>query len=891
MKTTVKNSQVKSLGVAVGLFFVLVATPVLASQGAQNPVADNKTTATTVVVNSNNSNGKTKTTGAGKTTVVTKTTVATKPTTADATTGANGITGANGVTGANGTTVAKVEDGVISMCASTKSSVLRDTANNSCAPGEVKVEWLDTGASPKICVNSNNREMTLAQDGKCVAKNTSAVVVASNKQVLACVDEITGLLRYQASGICATNTGPVNWLLKGQGVSTNVDNAVKKGVSQIISLIPTGAGGTAASTGTGTAGTSNSAGSTKTVTTSPATNTSSAITTTTTTPTNPTTTVSTAITTTTSSTTTTTIASRASGSLAGYLGGNCPDGSGIPWYWGSGGQARAGGCSAAASIAPISTGSSGSTGGSGSTATTTTTVAPIVVPGTPATPTGVAGNLQVTVSVAAGSGGTPTSYTVTQSTTSGGTYSTGCTITGASGSCVITGLTNGTTYFFKTTATNSVGTSSLSTASSSVTPAVTVPDAPTIGTASGASATSVTVACTAPTSNGGATITTYTFTSSPAGGTATLTSATCSTTTVTGLTAGTAYTFTVTATNSQGTSVASAASNSVTPVIPTVPGAPTIGTATVASGTSVTVACTTPSSNGGATITTYTATSSPGGITGTLTSATCSSAITVSGLTSGTTYTFTVTATNSVGASVASSASNSVTPRTCATGGTCIVGDTGPGGGTVFYVRASGGTFTSTGSDCNTACKYFEVVSSADQASKVWATTTAFCYATGSDSGSSSCQSNSIYSNTSGQAASRTASEAIGMGMANTNQIYARVTTASGLTNTADYPAGIAFDYTNNGKTDWHLPSKDELNQLCKWNRGVAWTSDATVCTGGTMNSATFGASSSGFTAFSNYWSSSEFADFQGFRQIFPSTPSGFGKTNAFITRSVRAFG
>ena len=92
----------------------------------------------------------------------------------------------------------------------------------------------------------------------------------------------------------------------------------------------------------------------------------------------------------------------------------------------------------------------------------------------------------------------------------------------------------------------------------------------------------------------------------------------------------------------------------------TPPTAPTIGTATTVSATSATVTFTAPASNGGSVITSYTATSSPGGLTGTLAGATAGT-ITITGLTSSTAYTFTVTATNSEGTSTASSASNSIT--------------------------------------------------------------------------------------------------------------------------------------------------------------------------------------------------------------------------------------
>ena len=94
---------------------------------------------------------------------------------------------------------------------------------------------------------------------------------------------------------------------------------------------------------------------------------------------------------------------------------------------------------------------------------------------------------------------------------------------------------------------------------------------------------------------------------------------------------------------------------------PGVPGSP-LAVSGVADDRSVTVSWSQPASDGGAPITRYTAASSPGG--GTCTWAAGPMTCTVSGLTNGQPYTFTVTATNAAGTGAASSPSPTVTPRT-----------------------------------------------------------------------------------------------------------------------------------------------------------------------------------------------------------------------------------
>ena len=201
------------------------------------------------------------------------------------------------------------------------------------------------------------------------------------------------------------------------------------------------------------------------------------------------------------------------------------------------------------------------------------------------------------------------------------------------------------------------------------------------------------------------------------------------------------------------------------------------------------------------------------------------------------------------------------------------VGDTGPGGGIVYYVSAS--NFTSTGSTCDTACKYLEVAPSSWNAggdpNKPWAV------AAYQSTDISIANNRSAYNNALG----------VGLGYANSSAIVTQNNTYNASTN--NYAAGAARAYTGGSKTDWYLPTTAELNLLCQWNRGVT-PNVATVCSGGSRNSATYGASSAGFSS-GNYWSSSEADDDDAWYQsFFDGSQFDFRKSLTNFVRPVRAF-
>ncbi|WP_407643526.1 glycoside hydrolase family 6 protein [Cohnella endophytica] len=331
---------------------------------------------------------------------------------------------------------------------------------------------------------------------------------------------------------------------------------------------------------------------------------------------------------------------------------------------------------------------------------------PVIPGGTvtvPAAPTGLtatAGNAQVALSWTASSGAT--SYTVKRATTSGGPYTnvaTGVTAT----SYTNTGLTNGTTYYYVVSASNSAGASANSTqASATPTAGVTIPAAPTGLTATAGNA-QVALSWTA--SSGATSYTVKRATTSGGPYTNVATGVTATSYTNTGLTNGTTYYYVVSASNSAGESANSTQASATPSTGVTIPAAPTGLTATAGNAQ---VALSWTASSGATSYTVKRATTSGGPYTNVATGVTATS-YTNTGLTNGTTYYYVVSASNSAGEST-NSTQASATPSTgvtipaAPTGLTATAGNaqaalswTASSGATSYTVKratTSGGPYT-----------------------------------------------------------------------------------------------------------------------------------------------------------------------------------------------------
>lgn len=317
--------------------------------------------------------------------------------------------------------------------------------------------------------------------------------------------------------------------------------------------------------------------------------------------------------------------------------------------------------------------------------TSTIVVRDVQSPGQPTGVTATAGNGSANVSwIAPANPGDDaiTGYTVTSSP---GGISTDTT----SAVGTIAGLTPGTAYSFRVTATSAAGTGATSEASDQVTP-YTTPEAPR-AFAAVSSDSAAALSWAVPASDGFSALSGYVIEQSTAGGAYASVAApgpTETTARVTGLSNGSSYSFRISAVNAAGTGPAASSA----PIVPAGPaGAPT--SVSVASGSgSALVSWAAPVDNGGAPISGYAIGYRTGTGAWTTKTVAASSPATIAGLANGVTYEFRVSAVTAAGAGTAS-APIAATPfafdPAALTGSTPLVGTTATAGDSI-HLHAAG---------------------------------------------------------------------------------------------------------------------------------------------------------------------------------------------------------
>ena len=177
--------------------------------------------------------------------------------------------------------------------------------------------------------------------------------------------------------------------------------------------------------------------------------------------------------------------------------------------------------------------------------------------------------------------------------------------------------------------------------------------------------------------------------------------------------------------------------------------------------------------------------------------------------------------------------------KVCVVGGICKVGNTGPGGGIVFYDEGSQKSWG----------RYLEF------APLGW-------FGGTSDPRASWCDSSLTF---------KTQVE-IGTGKTNTDLMLGSCISGAAV---------MARGYKSSGKDDWSLPSKDELTMLCKY-----WQGQETNYQGGCGGLRPLG----GFDS-DPYWSSTKYADGMAYAQSIGYTnPFGNYIERTWHVRPVRAF-